>query len=104
MLFPIDQVERDGEKWLVFESFSDSPFFRPEGLNFEGVTGAVIVIVAVTSSGGRDWAAYWAAHVLNGRNPEIRWEKTRRRGHKIPRAIAEVMFPHATEEWGYYRD
>jgi hypothetical protein len=117
MLSPVQYIENQGdfggEKWLVFESFSDQPSFMPTALAGEypfgehSLVGACVTIVAVTSSDGRDWAAYMAAHILGvdsaDRETRARWSRTRRRGNKLPKNVAEAMFPRAVEEWGRYR-
>jgi hypothetical protein len=53
----------------------------------------------------REWTAYWAAHPTeHDSEPQQkdRIEYTRRHGNKIPRSVAEAMFPRFTD--AYFRE
>jgi hypothetical protein len=69
----------------------------------------VITIVAIRGGVKTDWAAYWASFILrehDADNPLLfngRVRTTRYHGSKVPKEVAEAMFPRAAGEWGYYR-
>jgi hypothetical protein len=105
----IDEQEAD-----VHEVFSDAEVFMPEGMGGYpsdpyGLVGSVITIVAVRGGVKTDWAAYWASFILRQGDADntMQWNgrvrTTRYHGSKVPKEVAEEMFPRAADEWGYYR-
>ena len=58
-------------------------------------------VMAVASVNIRvgDWAAYIGA--VAGKKHDIEWIEVRNQGTKLPRVVAEAMFPHeaASYEW-----
>jgi len=52
-------------------------------------------VIAVAVEGGiGDWSAYIGA--VEGKNHEEEWEEVKRNGTKLPRQVAEVLFPEFT--------
>ena len=49
-------------------------------------------VIAVAVEGGiGDWSAYIGA--VEGRNHDEEWEEVARHGTKLPREVAELLFP-----------
>lgn len=49
------------------------------------------VLVVATEGEVDDWAAYIGA--VAGNNHDHEWQQVKERGTKIPKAVAEVLFP-----------
>lgn len=61
---------------------------------------AMRVIVVAVEGEVKDWAAYIDA--VAGDNHIREWQEVRRRGTKLPREVAEILFPKFKHlEWRY---
>jgi hypothetical protein len=55
-----------------------------------------VLAVAVEGEVG-DWAAYIGA--VKGENHELEWRKVAEEGTKLPRRVAEILFPDFAEQF-----